>query len=148
MLVVTIWAHLTDFSESPLDHAEPSDELSEIDFVPTLLLCMFTGVLGVHRFFVGKKDTAIAMLLTIGGLGIWTLIDFIQLCMGNFRDGNGRIVKYQAVKPIADSDSISVNLNIPEEIKKYAELKDQGIISEDEFAIKKSELLQSSSLKS
>lgn len=43
----------------------------------------------MHRFYVGKVGTGILMLFTLGGLGIWGLIDFIVILMGNFTDKNG-----------------------------------------------------------
>ena len=70
-------------------------ELSPKGFVPALLLCLFFGPLGVHRFYVGKIGTGILMLLTLGGFGIWALIDTIIIITGNFRDGDGRLVKAQ-----------------------------------------------------
>ena len=44
---------------------KPSDELSDKEFLPTLLLCLFVGMLGVHRFYVGKIGTGVAMILTL-----------------------------------------------------------------------------------
>lgn len=35
----------------------------------------FLGVLGAHRFYAGHKGVGIAMLLTFGGFGFWTLLD-------------------------------------------------------------------------
>lgn len=67
----------------------PVEERSPKDFVPTALLCMFFGVLGIHRFYVGKIGTGILMLLTFGGLGIWSMIDFIIVICGAFKDKNG-----------------------------------------------------------
>ena len=66
---------------------------SEKGFVPTLLLAIFLGGLGAHRFFVGKIGTGIVQLLTLGGLGIWALIDIIMIIVGSFRDKQGLPVK-------------------------------------------------------
>jgi hypothetical protein len=54
-----------------------------------LLLCIFLGWLGVHRFYVGKAGTGLLMLFTLGGLGVWALIDFILICCGKFTDKQG-----------------------------------------------------------
>ncbi|GHJ48642.1 hypothetical protein Cs7R123_59840 [Catellatospora sp. TT07R-123] len=56
----------------------------------TLLLCFFLGVLGVHRFYVGKVGTGILQLVTFGGLGVWVLIDFIMILVGKFNDKQGQ----------------------------------------------------------
>ncbi len=44
---------------------------SDSQWVVTLLLAFLLGVIGAHRFYVGKTGTGILMLLTFGGLGIW-----------------------------------------------------------------------------
>ena len=54
-----------------------------------MLLCFFFGVLGFHRFYVGKFGTGILQLFTLGGLGIWALIDFIMIIVGAFTDKEG-----------------------------------------------------------
>ena len=69
------------------------NEVSDKGFVPTVLLCFFLGIFGVHRFYVGKIGTGILMVLTLGGLGFWALIDFIIIVTGNFKDAQGRLVK-------------------------------------------------------
>ncbi len=66
---------------------------SEKGFVPTLLLCLLFGAFGAHRFYTGKIGTAIVMLLTLGGLGIWSLIDLIIIATGGFKDKEGLLIK-------------------------------------------------------
>jgi len=56
------------------------------------LLAFFLGALGVHRFYVGKVGTGVLQILTVGGLGLWTLIDFVVILVGGFRDKNGLLV--------------------------------------------------------
>lgn len=58
----------------------------------TLLLCLFTGTLGVHRFYVGKIGTGILQLITFGAFGIWTLVDFILIVCKKFSDSNGNVI--------------------------------------------------------
>ena len=57
-----------------------------------LLLCFFLGCFGAHRFYLGKTGTAVLMLITIGGLGIWMLIDLVLIAAGSSRDAEGRRV--------------------------------------------------------
>ena len=71
--------------------AEPGN--SEKSFVATLILCILLGWLGVHRFYVGKTGTGILMLLTLGGLGIWQLIDTIVIAVQKFKDSKGLLIK-------------------------------------------------------
>ena len=67
-------------------------EFSPRSRLVALLFCVWLGVFGVHRFYVGKIGTGILMLMTIGGLGIWMLIDLILIAVGSFRDKEGRRV--------------------------------------------------------
>ncbi|GGN90682.1 hypothetical protein GCM10010112_76270 [Actinoplanes lobatus] len=41
------------------------------------LIWVFSGIFGGHRFYLGDTGRSIAMLFTLGGLGVWTLIDLL-----------------------------------------------------------------------
>ena len=59
-----------------------------------LLLCVFLGYFGVHRFYVGKIGTGILWLLTGGLFGIGYVIDIILSAAGSFRDIDDRRVVF------------------------------------------------------
>ena len=63
--------------------------MTEKRILPAFLLCFFFGIFGVHRFYVGKVGTGILQIVTLGGLGIWTLIDLIMIIVGAFTDKEG-----------------------------------------------------------
>lgn len=66
---------------------------SDKDYLTTLLLCIFLGNLGIHRFYVGKTLSGILMLLTFGFFGIWYVIDIILIITGNLKDDQGFPIK-------------------------------------------------------
>jgi TM2 domain-containing membrane protein YozV len=63
--------------------------ISEKNWLITLLLCIFLGGIGIHRFYVGKIGTGILMILTFGGFGIWILVDLILIATDAFTDIDG-----------------------------------------------------------
>lgn len=73
--------------------ARSSPEESSKSRLVTTLLAFFLGGLGIHRFYLGKTGTGIAMLFTLGGLGIWALVDFIMAAAGSMKDSKGLPVR-------------------------------------------------------
>ena len=58
-----------------------------------LLLCLFLGVFGAHRFYLGRIGLGILYLLTFGLFGIGYLVDLILILVGSIKDSNGLPVK-------------------------------------------------------
>lgn len=112
---------------------------SEKNWLVVLLLCILTGWIGVHRFYVGKVGTGILYLLTLGCLGIGVLIDLITLVTGNFTDYDGNIIKDSTNNK--ENNNVNTELGIADELKKYKELLDSDVITKEEFEKKKKELL-------
>ena len=78
-----------------------SQNYSEKSRLACLLLCVFLGWLGAHRFYTGKVGTGLLMILTSGGAfagnvwpigGIWVAVDLIFIICGIFRDKKGKPV--------------------------------------------------------
>ena len=70
-------------------------QLSPKSWLATLLLSIFLGELGIDRFYLGKVGTGILKLITLGGFGIWWLIDIILTIAGAATDKQGLVVKNQ-----------------------------------------------------
>ena len=68
--------------------------VSEKRILPTFLLFLvLSWPLGAHRFFLKRYASAILFIITIGGLGIWWIIDFNLIVTGSMRDDRGQVVK-------------------------------------------------------
>lgn len=55
-----------------------------------LLLVIFLGGLGIHRFYLGYTWQGVVQLLTAGGCGVWALIDLIRIITGDLGPKNGK----------------------------------------------------------
>lgn len=53
------------------------------------VLCFCLGGIGIHRFYLGYTWQGIVQILTLGGCGIWSLIDFIRILMGTLKPKDG-----------------------------------------------------------
>ena len=61
-------------------------------WIVTLLLCIFLGELGIHRFYVGKVGTGLLYLFTGGLFGIGWILDIIWIVLKKFTDNNGYFI--------------------------------------------------------
>ena len=76
---------------APETAGAPQDAPGEArDWLITLLLAIFLGGLGVHRFYTGHILVGVIQLLTMGGCGIWAIIDIISIATDSFRDADGQ----------------------------------------------------------
>jgi len=60
------------------------------EWLVTLLLCIFMGYFGVHRFYTGSIGIGVVQLCTLGGCGIWWMLDLILIVTGAYKDGDGK----------------------------------------------------------
>lgn len=68
-------------------------KVSEKEWIPTLLLCLFLGLVGGHRFYVGKVGTGVLWLFTGGLFGVGALYDLYKVITGSFEDKDGNVIK-------------------------------------------------------
>jgi len=54
-----------------------------------LLLVLAVGGLGIHRFYLGYTWQGVVQLLTLGGCGVWSLIDLIRIITGDLGPKDG-----------------------------------------------------------
>jgi len=54
-----------------------------------ILASLFLGIFGIHRLYMGYSNWWL-MLLTGGGLGIWALMDFVNIINGTMGMADGR----------------------------------------------------------
>jgi len=67
-----------------------SGEVSDKTFTTTLILSILLGGLGVDRFYLGYTKLGVIKLLTLGGCGVWSIIDIIAIAQGKLPDAQGR----------------------------------------------------------
>lgn len=80
---------------------ETSTQQDDRAYLTATFFSLFLGFLGVDRFYMGHVGLGILKLLTFGGLGIWWLIDFIWISLGNARTKSGkRLVRTEAATKI------------------------------------------------
>ena len=67
-------------------------EISNKSRLVTFLLCYIFGMFGAHRFYVGKKFTAVLYILTIGLFGVGLIVDTLMIILGKFKDVEDNLI--------------------------------------------------------
>ncbi len=99
-------------------------EISERSRGVALALGFFGGFFGLHRFYVGKPQTGVAMIVTFGGFGIWWLYDMVLLASGEFRDADDLPLRNWAVED-AHHRSRRADARVEEVEEQIQALRDQ-----------------------
>lgn len=74
-------------------YVRPTVVCSQKSKTTALILCIFLGFLGVHRFYVGKYGTGVLWFFTAGVFVFGWIIDIALIASGSFTDGQGLPVK-------------------------------------------------------
>jgi len=67
---------------------------SDKSFGVALFLAVIFGWLGAHRFYADRTLTAVLQAATLGGLGVWWMIDIVVVAVGALRDATGRPIRW------------------------------------------------------
>ena len=121
-----------------------SKRISEKDWTTTLILSILLGMVGAHRFYVGKIGTGILWLLTGGCFAIGWIVDIILVASSTFTDKDDALIlsddkKYKASTP--NAAPTAPRTDYAEQIAALAKLRDSGAITEQEYNDKKAILL-------
>lgn len=103
-----------------------------------LILSILTGGLGIDRFYLGYTGMGILKLLTGGCLGVLYIIDIVNIATGKLLPADGSA--YDDDTKAAPQQAAPVQ-SVADELKKYKELLDADIITQEEFDAKKAVLL-------
>ena len=76
-------------AQSTFADSEPVLGASPKSRLITLLLCIFLGYLGAHRFYTGRYLLGVLYVFTIGIFGIGWLVDIVLAAIGKMRDRHG-----------------------------------------------------------
>lgn len=80
--------------------SQTSDTIHRRNYFIALALSIFLGEFGIDRFYMGKIGTGILKLITLGGLGIWWIIDIVLIANGSMRDKQGHAMTREFNIPV------------------------------------------------
>lgn len=110
------------------------------DKTTAIILSALLGGLGVDRFYLGYTGMGVLKLLTGGVFGVMWIIDIINIANGTLQpaDGSG-----YSTDNFGATRKPTTNTNDPyEELRKLSELKEQGILTEEEFSAMKRDCIE------
>jgi TM2 domain-containing membrane protein YozV len=104
-----------------------------------LILSILVGGLGVDRFYLGYTGMGVLKLLTGGCFGILWIIDIVNIATGKLAPADGSGYDEDIA---ATSAPVQPATSVYDELEKVAKLHDQGVLSDEEFAKMKADLLE------
>ncbi len=126
-----------------------------------VMLSALLGSLGVDRFYLGYTGSGVVKLLTMGGLGIWWLVDLVRLCAGSMRPANDGAWEHEVNarpkapkecemepvdEPVRPVQPVRMTAAPDEEalraLERLPKLRELGALSDEEYEQKKAELLK------
>jgi TM2 domain-containing membrane protein YozV len=89
LLAVAGMAFVSAFVIFVLRRTKMNNQVGQKSFGVAVLLSLFLGCFGVDRFYLGYTGLGVLKLVTLGGCGIWALIDLVLIVLGKLQDANG-----------------------------------------------------------
>ncbi len=103
-----------------------------------LILSILFGGLGVDRFYLGYSGMGVLKLLTGGCFGVLYIIDIINIATGKLKPADGSNYDEDFVVTSTPTQQVG---NAYDDLTKVAKLHEQGILSDEEYAKMKADLL-------
>lgn len=110
------------------------------DKTTAIILSALLGGLGVDRFYLGYTGMGVLKLLTGGCFGILWIIDIINIATGKLQPADGRGYVGDCNSTVSNASTILIDPY--EEIKKLSVLKEQGVLTEEEYLKLKADCLK------